>query len=134
MTHSKELRQKAEALAREKEDRKPEDPAAFSPEEMRQAFHELEVHQIELEMQNEELVQTHAEVEALLSQYTDLYDFAPVGYFTLARDGAIHQVNLAGASLLGVERGTHFDPDVIDAFIGIKQEILSIVEQYKDSV
>jgi PAS domain S-box-containing protein len=67
--------------------------------------HELEVHQIELEMQNEELMQTRAEVEAFLHQYTDLYDFAPVGYFTLARDCTIHQVNLAGATLLGVERG-----------------------------
>jgi PAS domain S-box-containing protein len=68
--------------------------------------HELEVHQIELEMQNEELAQSRAEVEALLHQYTDLYDFAPVGYLTLARDGEIHQVNLAGANLLGGERGT----------------------------
>ena len=56
-------------------------------------------------MQNEELLQSRAEVEALLRQYTDLYDFAPVGYFTLARDGAILQVNLAGARLLGVEVG-----------------------------
>ena len=60
-------------------------------------IHELQVHQIELEMQNEQLVQVREELEALLSQYTDLYDFAPVGYFTLAPDGAIHQVNLAGA-------------------------------------
>jgi len=69
-------------------------------------IHELEVHQVELEMQNEELVQSRAQVEAGLRRYTDLYDFAPVGYFTLERDGAIHQVNLAGAKLLGVERGT----------------------------
>jgi len=71
----------------------------------RRLIHELEVHQIELEMQNEELARSRVEVDALLRQYTDLYDFAPVGYFTLARDGAIHRVNLAGANLLGVERG-----------------------------
>jgi diguanylate cyclase (GGDEF)-like protein/PAS domain S-box-containing protein len=65
---------------------------------------ELQVHQIELEMQNEELVQARAEVEAALRQYTDLYDFSPVGYFTLARDGTISRVNLAGANLLGLER------------------------------
>ncbi|MFH0871337.1 MAG: PAS domain-containing protein, partial [bacterium] len=67
-------------------------------------IHELQVHQIELEMQNEELQRTRAQVEALLAQYTDLYDFAPVGYFTLDRDGTIRQVNLTGARLLGVER------------------------------
>ena len=67
-------------------------------------IHELQVHQIELEMQNEQLVQAREELEALLRQYTDLYDFAPVGYFTLAPDGAIHQVNLAGAKFLGAER------------------------------
>jgi diguanylate cyclase (GGDEF)-like protein len=64
---------------------------------------ELQVHQIELEMQNEELVQARAEVEAALRQYTDLYDFSPVGYFTLARDSTISRVNLAGANLLGAD-------------------------------
>ncbi len=67
--------------------------------------HELEVHQIELQIQNEELVGAKAEMEALLRQYTDLYDFAPAGYFTLARDGMIRRANLAGAKLLSVERG-----------------------------
>ena len=66
--------------------------------------HELQVHQIELEMQNEELRQSRAEVETGLERYTELYDFAPVGYLTLGRDGAIRQVNLTGARLLGVER------------------------------
>lgn len=66
--------------------------------------HELQVHQIELEMQNEELVQARAEAEAVHRQYADLYDFAPVGYFTLARDGTISKVNLAGATLLGMAR------------------------------
>jgi len=66
--------------------------------------HELEVHQIELEMQNEELQRTRAQAEALLAQYTDLYDFAPTGYLTLARDGTILAVNLTGATLVGIER------------------------------
>ncbi len=66
-------------------------------------IHDLEVHEIELEAQGEELVQARAELEAALRQYTDLYDFAPVGYFTLTHDSTIRQANLAGANLLGVK-------------------------------
>jgi len=67
-------------------------------------LHELEVHQIELELQNTELRQTRDELEAALENFTDLYDFAPAGYFTLAPDGTIRQVNLTGAQLVGIER------------------------------
>ena len=73
-------------------------------EDMQRLFHELEVHQIELEMQNAELLQFREEAETALEKYTDLYDFAPVGYFTLDRNGVISAVNLNGASLLGIER------------------------------
>ena len=67
--------------------------------------HELEVYQIELEMQNEELHQAKNETDAVLAQFTTLYDFAPIGYFTLTRDsGTIRQVNLPGARLFGMER------------------------------
>lgn len=59
----------------------------------------------ELEMQNEVLMQSRAELEAAYRQFSNLYDFAPVGYFTLARDGTIHDANLAGANLLDLERG-----------------------------
>src|ERR1035437_7058343 len=97
------LRRQAEAKWSERKKKTGPLPAAEA--DTRRLVHELEVHQIELEMQNEELAQSRADVEALLHQYTDLYDFAPVGYFTLARDGAIRQANLAGANLLGVERG-----------------------------
>jgi two-component system, cell cycle sensor histidine kinase and response regulator CckA len=67
-------------------------------------LHELEVHQIELEMQNEELEEARGKLEALLEKYTDLYDFAPVGYLTLDREGAIGEANLAVATLLGIAR------------------------------
>jgi PAS domain S-box-containing protein len=97
------MRRQAEAKLSE---RKKKAAALPAPEtDTQRLIHELEVHQIELEMQNEELVQSRTQVEVGLRQYTDLYDFAPVGYFTLALDGAIHQVNLAGANLLGVEHG-----------------------------
>ena len=66
--------------------------------------HELQIHEIELQMQNEELLQAHTEAKALLAQFTELYDLAPTGYLTLDRNGLIRQVNLAGAGLLGVER------------------------------
>ncbi|MDX9884476.1 putative bifunctional diguanylate cyclase/phosphodiesterase [Thauera sp.] len=67
-------------------------------------LHELQVHQIELEMQNEDLRTSRAQVEAALKRYTELYDFSPLAYFTLDRIGTVLQTNLAGAKLLGVER------------------------------
>ncbi|HEY8096159.1 MAG TPA: PAS domain-containing protein, partial [Methylobacter sp.] len=67
-------------------------------------LHELRVHQIELEMQNEALLIAQAEVEASLKRYTELYDMAPVGYLTLGRDGVIHQINLKAAKQLGIFR------------------------------
>ena len=73
-------------------------------EELFQLVQELEVHQIELEIINEELQESRAEVEIVLEQYTDLYEFAPVGYFTISLDGSIRRVNLNGSFMLGVER------------------------------
>jgi len=67
-------------------------------------LHELQVHQIELEMQNEELLLARAEAEARLERYTELYDMAPVGYLTLDCFGAIHQLNLKAAKQLGIFR------------------------------
>jgi PAS domain S-box-containing protein len=67
-------------------------------------LHELEVHQIELEMQNVELQRARVEVEAALEKYTELYDFAPVGYFSIDRQGLIQEVNLTGATMLGMAR------------------------------
>jgi PAS domain S-box-containing protein len=76
-------------------------PSDLNPKRL---VHELQVHQVELETQNAELQEARDRVEALLENYTDLYDFAPVGYFTLAVTGGIRQVNLTGAHLVGVER------------------------------
>ena len=79
-------------------------PQSLTQENMQRLLHELQVHQIELEMQNEELRKSRDELDTNLDKYTDLYDFAPVGYFTLNRNGIIHAANLTGAALLGVER------------------------------
>ncbi len=81
--------------------------APFMPRDSRvdaKTFHELEVHQIELEMQNEELRSARSEVEALQARYFDFYDLAPVGYVIIGETGLILEANLTAASLLGVNR------------------------------
>jgi PAS domain S-box-containing protein len=70
-----------------------------------QMLHELRVHQIELEMQNEELRRTQQELEASCLRFFDLYELAPVGYLTVTDQGLIQMANLTAATLLGVERG-----------------------------
>ncbi|MEN6552382.1 MAG: ATP-binding protein [Methanobacterium sp.] len=71
------------------------------PEDVDALIHELQVHQIELEMQNEELRDSRREVEKLHQKYYDLYNFAPVGYFTLDLSSKITNLNTTGANLLG---------------------------------
>ncbi|MGD9818556.1 MAG: sigma 54-interacting transcriptional regulator [Desulfomonilaceae bacterium] len=67
-------------------------------------IHELHVHQVELEIQNEELRRTHLELELSRDRYRDLYDFSPIGYFTLDMNSRILEANITGASLLGIEK------------------------------
>ncbi len=100
-----ELRRRAEA--RLDEDQKRQRSSAGSERtahDTQRLVQELQIHQIELEIQNEQLEQARAETQAALERYTDLYEFAPSGYFTLDRDGTIRQVNLTGSALLGVDR------------------------------
>jgi len=79
---------------------------ALSPKQAKQILHDLRVHQIELEMQNEELHRVQVELEASRERYFDLYDLAPVGYFTLSEHGMILEANLTAAKLLGMERAS----------------------------
>ena len=67
-------------------------------------MHELQVHQIELEMQNEELQRANDKTETALRKYTMLYDFAPMGFFTLNSKGKIEELNFTGAEMLGERR------------------------------
>lgn len=99
-----ELRKRAEEVAREKAAQSPENLEDLSHDETRRMLHELRVHQIELEMQNEEMRRAHTELEASMTLYADLYDFAPVGYVTLSESGLIQKANLTAATLLGVIR------------------------------
>jgi PAS domain S-box-containing protein len=99
------LRQRAEEIAREKAFPMPGHLESLSVEAARQTLHELRVHQIELEMQNEELRRAQAELDASRARYFDLYDLAPVGYCTISEKGLILEANLTAATLLGVTRG-----------------------------
>lgn len=72
--------------------------------ETKKLLHELQVHQIELEMQNEELNRAYETSESALKKYTMLYDIAPLGYFTLRKDCTISDLNFTGAEMLGEKR------------------------------
>ncbi len=96
-----ELRRRAEQQLKVK---KSIEISPVKSDELKKLIQELQVHQIELEMQNEELEQARSELERYLGEYTDLYDFAPVGYFTLDHKGIIQRVNITGAKMLGLER------------------------------
>jgi chemotaxis family two-component system sensor kinase Cph1 len=98
------LRERAEETER-KNAASPEGQEPLSPQEIQQTLHELRVHQIELEMQNEELRRTQAELDRSRERYFDLYDLAPVGYCTISEKGLIQEANLTAANLLGVTRG-----------------------------
>jgi len=65
--------------------------------------HELQVHQIELEMQNDELIYSKERTDEIAEKYIDLYNFAPIGYFTLSREGIIIEANNFGSQMLGVD-------------------------------
>ena len=66
-------------------------------------IHELEVHQIELEMQNAELMRARSIAQDVSLKYTELYDFSPAGYFTLSKEGTIIELNRSGKTILGKE-------------------------------
>jgi len=85
----------------------------LSPEEAQALIHELQVHRIELEIQNEELRRTQERLAVAHDRYLDLYDFAPIGYVTVDTDGDILQANLTCERLLGLKRqalATTFHP------------------------
>ena len=104
MRSNDKLRKKAEDLARNKAAGPSQNEQSRSPEEAQQLIHELRVHQIELELQNEELRRAQSELDAAGARYFDFYDLAPVGYFTLSQQGMIMEANLTAAALLNVAR------------------------------
>ena len=104
--HAAELRRRAEETALKNAVQSPDDIEFLSLDRIKKTLHELRVHQIELEMQNEELRRAQAELDAARARYFDLYDLAPVGYITITEPGMILEANLTAATLLGSPRGT----------------------------
>jgi PAS domain S-box-containing protein len=128
-----ELRRRAEARLRDRQKASRSKPGdQKSKADIVRVLHELEVHGIELEMQNAELQEATHQLEAALEKYTDLYDFAPVGYVTLDSAGDIREANLAAASLLGITRsglvnrrfGQFVSPADLPAFGAFLQKVL----------
>jgi len=98
----KKLRNRAEKSLRKRS----ADVGETPEKHVQKLVQELRVHQIELEMQNEELRNAQVELAESRDKYFDLYDFAPVGYFTLNENGLIVELNLAGADMLGFDRAS----------------------------
>ena len=83
---------------------KPKKPAVEKIEDVQRLVHLLQVHQIELEHQNEELRITQEELEVSRNKYVNLFDFSPIPYFTLDMDGIIKEVNLSASKMFGIGR------------------------------
>ncbi len=102
---SDKLRLRAEEMVREREAAASRIDEALSSEATARILHELRVHQIELEMQNEELRRAQVELDAIRERYFDLFELAPVGYCTVSEQGVILEANLTAAKLLGLAKG-----------------------------
>jgi PAS domain S-box-containing protein len=110
----------------------------LSNTDVKKLLHELRVHQTELEAQNEELRKAQLELQESRNKYAELYEFAPVGYFTLSEKGIILAVNLTGASLLGVERSNlikrpfsqYVDKEHYEVFFSCKRKLLQTTSRH----
>lgn len=112
-TQINSLRRRAEQLLAQQQS-----TVSGAEADAKKLLYELQVHQIELEIQNEELLIAQMDAEANLERYTELYDMAPVGYLTLGRDGTIHQINLKAARQLGIFRA-QLNQQRFSSYIGV---------------
>ena len=93
------------------------------PTDIKQLIEDLQVHQIELEMQNDELRRLQQDLENERDKYSDLYDYSPVSYFTINEKGIILEANLTAAATVGVERGLLIGSPFSDFIVGDDQDI-----------
>ncbi|MBK9357789.1 MAG: PAS domain S-box protein [Bacteroidales bacterium] len=119
LTNAALLRKKAEEQLKSQQSKT---SLSFSEPDLLKLIHELEVHQIELEMQNEELVLAKEKAEQAEEKYTELYDFAPSGYISLSKKGEILELNFAAARILGKER-TKLIKKQFDFFVSINTQL-----------
>jgi two-component system, cell cycle sensor histidine kinase and response regulator CckA len=126
-----QLRRLAEEAIEKRAGMPPDDLDAQTPEEIRLIFHELYVHQIELEMQNEELRLSQEALDRERSRYLDLYDLAPAGYCTLSDQGVVVEANRTAATLLGVDRNALIDQSLYH-FIDVEDRDIFYLQQKND--
>ena len=107
--------------------------AGFPEKELLELVHELEVHQIELELQNQELRAAQLWGEEAIKRYIDLFDYAPLGYFVLDREGKILTVNLTACKMLGQERA-NLNKRFLKQFIPVENQASKTFRQHLDNV
>lgn len=129
MKHAlKKLQKAMNKKAKKKIGTKPKKPVVKIIEDVQRLVHLLQIHQIELEHQNQELRITQEELEISRNKYVNLFDFSPIPYFTLDLNGIIKEVNLSASKMFGIDRskliGKHFityiplsEKDIFNSFI-----------------
>ncbi|WP_321495955.1 PAS and helix-turn-helix domain-containing protein [uncultured Desulfobacter sp.] len=124
-----ELRCRAEKIIRRETRPVSDDLITLSREEISELVHELEVHKIELEMQNDELCAAQEELEDSRQRYLDLYELAPMGYFIVNKKGVIINANLTAATLLGQPRGNLINKPISELIL--RKDFHRYTDQWK---
>lgn len=119
---SAKLRHRAESIIQEKPLKPPVNIESLSAEDTRQMLYELQVHQVELEMQNEELREAHESLEASRAKYFDFYDLSPMGYLTVSKKGLIQEANLTAATMLNLPRSALFKQPISQFIVNEDQD------------
>jgi hypothetical protein len=131
VTDARSLRQKAEKLLKEKKEKKDKTGLPVLIADEKKLLHELQVHQIELDMQNEQLREAVEVAETALRKFTMLYDLAPMGYLTLGHDGTIFELNFTAAYMLGEKRFSMVNNNIK---LFINNNSLSVFNNFLDKV